>query len=92
MDRFTEPTYERGGRSTEDSFAAHRIKLYKELRRLAEMDAPRPKPAPGATAGGPGGEGAGSPAATDAFLEKGESSGALSRPIAPIPGHSSKPT
>jgi hypothetical protein len=57
MNRFANLTHEREDRSPEDSFAEQRIKLYKELRRLSDLDAPAPRPsrddAPGATPGTP---------------------------------------
>jgi hypothetical protein len=90
MDRYSRLTNERDGRSAEDSFAAHRIKLYKELRKLSEMDAPKPRPAHGETPSATVGDGARMPAEPAvAFLEKTGPSGPLSRPKAPVLGHSS---
>jgi hypothetical protein len=90
MDRFSRLTNERDGRSTEDSFAAHRIKLYKELRKLSEMDAPKPRPGHGETPSAAVGDGARTlPEPAVAFLEKTGPAGPLSRPNAPVLGHSS---
>ena len=90
MDRFSRLTNERDGRSAEDSFAAHRIKLYKELRKLSEMDAPASKPAHRETASAAVGEGARMPPEPAvAFLEKTGPSGPLSRTKARVLGHSS---
>ena len=93
MNRFATLTTERGGGSAEDSFAAHRIKLYKELRRLSEMDAPAPKPARGDTPSAAVGDGPRMPPEpAGTFLEKAGPPGALSRPNAPVVGRSSEHT
>ena len=91
MDRFSRPNHERGARSAEDSFAAHRVKLYKELRRLAEMDVPARRLARAERASATVEDDGRLPLdSSGAFLEKAGPSGVSPGPKVLVLGHSSE--